>query len=52
MTRLALEDHKYEAIKAHILIFKTKFNPDKMLLVEIGDILYEEFLKINPKELF
>lgn len=33
-------------------IFNKKFHPDKMLLVGIGGIPYEEFLKINPKELF
>lgn len=33
-------------------IFNEKFHPDKMLLVGIGGIPYEEFLRINPKELF
>lgn len=33
-------------------IFNEKFHPDKMLLVGTGGILYEDFLKINPKELF
>lgn len=33
-------------------IFNEKFHPDKMLLVGTGGIPYEEFLKINPKELF
>jgi hypothetical protein len=33
-------------------IFSEKFNPDKVLLVGTGGIPYEEFLKINPKELF
>jgi predicted AAA+ superfamily ATPase len=32
-------------------IFNEKFYPDKMLLVGTGGIPYEEFLKINPKEL-
>jgi hypothetical protein len=33
-------------------IFNEKFHPDKMLLVGTGGIPFEEFLKINPKELF
>jgi hypothetical protein len=33
-------------------IFNTKFHPDKILLVGTGGIPYEEFLKINPTELF
>lgn len=33
-------------------IFNEKFHPNKMLLVGTGGIPYEEFLKINPKELF
>lgn len=33
-------------------IFNERFHPDKMLLVGTGGIPYEEFLKINPKELF
>lgn len=33
-------------------IFNQKFHPDKVLLVGTGGIPYEEFLKINPKELF
>ncbi|MDR0422299.1 MAG: ATP-binding protein [Proteiniphilum sp.] len=33
-------------------IFNGKFHPDKMLLVGTGGIPYEDFLKINPKELF
>ena len=33
-------------------IFNTKFHPEKMLLVGTGGIPYEEFLKINPKDLF
>jgi Predicted ATPase (AAA+ superfamily) len=33
-------------------IFNEKFHPDKMLLVGTGGISYEEFLKINPKDIF
>lgn len=33
-------------------IFNEKFHPDKILLVGTGGIPYEDFLKINPKELF
>ena len=33
-------------------VFNGKFHPDKMLLVGTGGIPYEDFLKINPKELF
>jgi predicted AAA+ superfamily ATPase len=33
-------------------IFNEKFHPNKMLLVGTGGIPYEEFLKINPKEMF
>jgi len=33
-------------------IFNEKFHPDKMLLVGTGGIPYNDFLKINPKELF
>lgn len=32
-------------------IFYEKFHPNKMLLVGTGGIPYEDFLKINPKEL-
>ncbi len=32
-------------------IFNEKFHPDKMLLVGTGGMPYEDFLKINPKEL-
>lgn len=32
--------------------FNTLFHPDKVLLVGTGGIPYEEFLKINPTELF
>jgi predicted AAA+ superfamily ATPase len=33
-------------------IFNEKFHPDKMLLVGTGGIPYEDFLKINPKDIF
>jgi predicted AAA+ superfamily ATPase len=33
-------------------LFNEKFHPNKMLLVGTRGIPYEEFLKINPKELF
>ena len=33
-------------------IFNERFHPDKMLLVGTGGVPYEDFLKINPKELF
>lgn len=33
-------------------VFNEKFHPRKILLVGTGGIPYEEFLKINPKELF
>lgn len=33
-------------------VFNKKFHPDKMLLVGTGGIPHEEFLKINPKEIF
>ena len=33
-------------------VFNEKFHPNKMLLVGTSGIPYEEFLKINPKELF
>lgn len=33
-------------------IFNEKFHPAKVLLVGTGGIPYEDFLKINPKELF
>ena len=35
-----------------INVFNGRFHPDKMLLVGTGGIPYEEFLKINPRELF
>ena len=40
------------ADNAGMRIFNEKFHPDKMLLVGTGGIPYEDFLKINPKELF
>ena len=33
-------------------VFNDKFHPNKMLIVGTSGIPYEEFLKINPKELF
>lgn len=33
-------------------VFNEKFKPNKMLLVGTGGIPYEEFLKINPKDIF
>ncbi|MDR2816983.1 MAG: ATP-binding protein [Proteiniphilum sp.] len=33
-------------------VFKEKFHPGKMLLVGTGGIPYEEFLTINPKDIF
>ncbi len=42
-------------MKAHnagMGIFADKFQPEKVLLVGTGGIPYDEFLKINPKELF
>jgi hypothetical protein len=33
-------------------IFNAKSHPNKMLLVGAGGIPYEDFLKMNPKELF
>lgn len=33
-------------------VFNEKFHPNKMLLVGTNGIPYEDFLKINPKELF
>lgn len=37
---------------AGIALFSDKFHPDKILLVGTGGIPYDEFLKINPKEIF
>lgn len=33
-------------------LFAGKFHPEKVLLIGTGGIPYDEFLKINPKELF
>jgi predicted AAA+ superfamily ATPase len=33
-------------------VFAEKFHPEKIFLIGTGGIPYEEFLKINPKELF
>ena len=41
-----------KAANAGMGIFMEKFHPEKVLLVGTGGIPYEEFLKINPKELF
>lgn len=40
------------AENAGISIFAEKFHPEKVLLVGTGGIPYNEFLKINPKNLF
>jgi predicted AAA+ superfamily ATPase len=37
---------------AGMTAFAQKFHPEKMILVGTGGIPYEEFLKINPAELF
>lgn len=41
-----------KAENAGMGIFTGKFHPEKVLLVGTGGIPYDEFLKINPKELF
>ncbi len=41
-----------KADNAGMGIFAEKFHPEKVLLVGTGGIPYDEFLKINPKELF
>ena len=41
-----------KAENAGMGVFAERFHPDKVLLVGTGGIPYEEFLKINPKELF
>lgn len=41
-----------KADNAGMGVFNEKFHPEKVLLVGTGGIPYEEFLKINPKELF
>lgn len=40
------------AENAGMSVFAEKFHPRKVLLVGTGGIPYDEFLKINPKELF
>jgi len=35
-----------------VAVFAKKFNPQRVMLVGTGGIPYDEFLKINPKELF
>lgn len=40
------------AENAGMKVFAERFNPKKVLLVGAGGIPYDEFLKINPKELF
>lgn len=40
------------AENAGMKVFAERFNPKKVLLVGTGGIPYDEFLKINPKELF
>lgn len=37
---------------AGMQVFADKFHPEKVLLIGTGGIPFEEFLKINPKELF
>lgn len=41
-----------KAENAGMGIFAERFHPEKVLLVGTGGIPYDEFLKINPKELF
>lgn len=41
-----------KAENAGMSVFAEKFHPEKVLLVGTSGIPYEEFLKINPKELF
>jgi len=33
-------------------VFAQKFHPEKVLLVGTGGIGYEDFLRINPRNLF
>ena len=40
-----------KAENAGMGIFAEKFHPEKVMLVGTGGIPYDEFLKINPKEL-
>ena len=41
-----------KAENAGMSVFTGRFHPAKILLVGTGGIPYDEFLKINPKELF
>ncbi|NDV56543.1 ATP-binding protein [Bacteroides sp. 519] len=41
-----------KAENAGMGIFAERFHPEKVLLVGTGGISYDEFLKINPRELF
>ena len=41
-----------KADNAGMSVFAEKFHPEKILLVGTGGIPYDEFLKINPKELY
>lgn len=41
-----------KAENAGMSIFAERFHPEKVLLVGTGGIPYDEFLKINPRELF
>jgi predicted AAA+ superfamily ATPase len=41
-----------KAENAGMSVFAEKFHPKRVLLVGTGGISYDEFLKINPKELF
>ncbi|NDV45889.1 ATP-binding protein [Paludibacter sp. 221] len=41
-----------KAENAGMGIFAERFHPEKVLLVGTGGLPYDEFLKINPKELF
>lgn len=41
-----------KAANAGMSVFSERFHPEKVLLVGTGGVPYNEFLKINPKELF
>ncbi|KUL07062.1 MAG: AAA ATPase, partial [Proteiniphilum sp. 51_7] len=41
-----------KANNAGMGLFAERFHPEKVLLVGTGGIPYNEFLKINPKEMF
>ncbi|MDP3435743.1 MAG: AAA family ATPase [Bacteroidales bacterium] len=41
-----------KAKNAGMSVFADKFHPDKLLLIGTGGVPYDEFLTINPKELF